>query len=84
LANIAQSESGQIEEHRADSGKRRVVATVKIVRLNVGNEKRSGCTTYAALHMSAPGTKLPIQNVRYSVAIEGKADLHGDARNRRE
>jgi hypothetical protein len=30
--------------------------------------------------MSAVGTKLPIQNVRFSVAIGGKADLHRTAR----
>jgi hypothetical protein len=30
--------------------------------------------------MSAIGTKLPIQNVRFSVAIGGKADLHRTAR----
>jgi hypothetical protein len=39
---------------------------------------------FAALHMSAPGTKLPIQDVRYSVAIEGKADVRRARQDRRD
>jgi hypothetical protein len=35
----------------------------------------------AALHESVPGTKLPIQDVRYSVAIEGKADMRRAGQN---
>jgi hypothetical protein len=31
--------------------------------------------------MSVLGTKLPIQDVRYSVAIEGKADIVAQGRN---
>jgi hypothetical protein len=32
--------------------------------------------TVSGRDMSAAGTKLPIQDVRWSVAIEGKADLN--------
>jgi hypothetical protein len=34
--------------------------------------------------MTAVGTKLPIRNVRYSVAIAGKADLDRTVVNRRD
>ena len=36
------------------------------------------------MHESGCGTKPPIRNVRYSVAIEGKADMHQGFVNRRE
>jgi hypothetical protein len=39
---------------------------------------------FAAQHMSPNGTKLPSGDVRFLVAIGGKADVGKTARNRRE
>jgi hypothetical protein len=38
----------------------------------------------AAVHESGSGTKRKCQNVRYSVAIEGKADIVAQGQKRRE
>jgi len=47
-----------------------------------GASSRAG--VFAAPHESEIGTKLPTRDVRYSVAIEGKADIHPGIVNRRE